>query len=370
MQNPAFSTPSIASSKLSELTAAERFLNACWQRPVDRTPVWFMRQAGRYMPEYRAIRAHHSILEICSLPDLAAEITLQPVTRLGVDAAIIFADILLPLIPMGIQLEFAAGEGPVIHNPIRSNSDVENLRPIEPRESLAAVLTAERIVRGALDGKTALIGFAGGPFTLASYLIESGSSRNYLKTKQMMYSAPATWRKLMEKLARVVSDYLIAQIEAGVQAVQLFDSWIGTLSPEDYRRYVLPYSQQIFNALRSTGVPSIHFGTGTACLLPQMKEAGGNVIGIDWQTPIDWAWGQVDHSTAIQGNLDPTALFAPPEELDARVDWVLTQINDRPGHIFNLGHGILPETPVENVMRVVERVHSWNREAPDGHHPI
>jgi uroporphyrinogen decarboxylase len=345
----------------SPLTSEQRFLRACRLQPVDCTPVWFMRQAGRYMSEYRAIREKHTLLEICRQPELAAEVTLQPVNRLGVDAAIIFADILLPLVPMGIDLEFAAGEGPVIHNPIRGAEDVAALRDVDPDESLSFVLQSLSLVRRELAGRVALIGFAGAPFTLASYLIEAGSSRNYLKTKQIMYSYPKAWHELMEKLARVIADYLKAQVEAGAQAVQLFDSWVGALSPEDYREYVLPHSQIIFEALRGTGAPAIHFGTGTASLLPLMKEAGGDVIGIDWQTPLDWAWDRLEHQVAVQGNLDPVALFAPAFELRKRVERVLGQAQGRPGHIFNLGHGILPETPVENVKQVVEWVHEMSQ---------
>ncbi len=338
-----------------------RFLRACQRLPVDATPVWFMRQAGRYLSEYRAIRAKYSILEICAQPELSARVTLQPVERLGVDAAILFADILLPLIPMNIQLEFAAGEGPVIRNPLRSLADVEALCPVEPRQSLGHILEAIRIVHNELNGRVALIGFAGAPFTLASYIIEGGSSRNYIRTKQLMYSEPRAWHLLMEKLARVVADYLAAQVEAGAQAVQLFDSWAGALTPEDYRQYVLPYSRFIFQELRARAgsAPTIHFGTGTASLLKLMKEAGGDVIGLDWQTPLDWGWDQVGHQVAVQGNLDPAALFAPQNELFTHVARVLTQANGRPGHIFNLGHGILPETPVEAVQQVVEQVHSW-----------
>jgi uroporphyrinogen decarboxylase len=334
-----------------------RFLRACRRLPVDATPVWFMRQAGRYLSEYRAIREHHTLLEMCAEPDLATEVTLQPVRRLGVDAAILFADILLPLIPMGIQLEFAAGEGPVIHNPVRSAADVAALCPVEPRESLAHVLQAVRQVRRELDGKVPLIGFAGAPFTLASYLVEGGSSRNYLKTKRLMYAEPETWSQFMQKLAQVIADYLVAQVEAGAQAVQLFDSWAGALTPDDYRQYVLPYSQSIFTALKDSGVPTIHFGTGTASLLSLMKAAGGDVIGVDWQTPLDWAWERLEHRVAVQGNLDPVALFAPAPELEKRVTRILGQAGSLPGHIFNLGHGILPETPVDNVKLVVDLVH-------------
>ncbi len=339
--------------------APARFLRACRREPVDRTPVWFMRQAGRYMAEYRAIRSKHTLLEICSQPDLAAEVTLQPVRALGVDAAILFADILLPLVPMGIQLEFAAGEGPVIHNPVRTPADVAALRPVDPRESLGHVLEAVRLVRRELDGHTPLIGFAGAPFTLASYLIEGGASRNYVKAKSLMYRDPQTWHALMGKLARIVADYLVAQVEAGAQAVQLFDSWVGALSPDDYREYVLPHSQLILREVSATGVPAIHFGTDTATLLPLMKEAGGDVIGLDWRTPLDWGWARVGADSAVQGNLDPVALCAPRPELERRVRTILDQAAGRPGHIFNLGHGILPGTPVENVKAVVEMVHGY-----------
>jgi len=311
------------------------------------------------MPEYRALRAKHSLLELCAQSELAAEVTLQPVRALGVDAAILFADILLPLIPMGIDLEFAAGEGPAIHNPIRSAADVAALRPIEPHESLGHVLEAVRLVRRELDDRTPLIGFAGAPFTLASYLIEGGSSRHYLKTKQLMYDDPRTWHALLGKLARVAADYLCAQVEAGAQAIQLFDSWVGALSPGDYREYVLPHSQLVLRQLRATGVPVIHFGAGTATLLPLMREAGGDVIGLDWRTPLDWGWKCLGPDVAVQGNLDPVALFAPRQELERRVRSILEQVGGRPGHIFNLGHGILPETPVENVKAVVELVHGY-----------
>jgi uroporphyrinogen decarboxylase len=337
-----------------------RFLRACRREPVDLTPVWFMRQAGRYMPEYRAIRARHSLLEICRHPELAAEVTLQPVRALGVDAAILFADILLPLIPMGIDLEFAAGEGPVINNPIRSPADVSALRTVEPCESLGHVLEAARLARRELDGEVPLIGFAGAPFTLASYLIEGGSSRNFVRAKRLMYGDSQTWHMLLDKLARVVADYLVAQVEAGAQAVQLFDSWVGALGPDDYREYVLPHSRLVFDALRATGVPAIHFGTDTATLLPLMREAGGDVIGLDWRTPLDWGWDVLGPEVAVQGNLDPVALFAPRAELERRVRAIVRQAAGRPGHIFNLGHGILPETPVENVKAVVEMVHEFS----------
>jgi uroporphyrinogen decarboxylase len=348
-----------------ELSArAPRFLRACRRQPVDRTPVWFMRQAGRYMAEYRAIRARHSLLEICAQPELAAEVTLQPVRALGVDAAILFADILLPLVPMGAELSFAAGEGPVIANPVRSRADVDALRPVEPRQALASVLSAIRLVRGELAAATPLIGFAGAPFTLASYLLEGSSAREAVAARRLMLAEPATWHALMAKLSDVVSGYLLAQVEAGAQAIQLFDSWVGALSPADYAEYVLPHSRAILAAVAATGVPVIHFGTGTATLLPLLKAAGGDVIGLDWRTPLDWGWQQLGPEVAVQGNLDPVALFAPLPELERRIRAVLAAAAGRPGHIFNLGHGILPGTPVENVRAAVELVHALSPKEP------
>ncbi|HET7036130.1 MAG TPA: uroporphyrinogen decarboxylase [Thermomicrobiaceae bacterium] len=334
-----------------------RFLRACRRQPVDRTPVWFMRQAGRYMAEYRAIRARHSLLEICRQPELAAEVTLQPVERLGVDAAIIFADILLPLVPMGIELSFAAGEGPVIHNPVRSADDVRRLRLPEPAEDLAATLAAIRLVSGRLARRVPLIGFAGGPFTLASYLIEGGSSRSYLRTKQVMYGDPASWDALMEKLSAMTTAYLRAQLAAGAEAVQIFDSWAGALSPRDYRDRVLPATRRIVEGLRPSGAPVILFGTGTAGLLELLAESGADVIGLDWRVDLDTGWARAGHERAVQGNLDPALLFAPRDELARQVRAILEQAGGRPGHIFNLGHGILPETPPENVRYVVDVVH-------------
>ncbi len=334
-----------------------RFLRACRREPVDRTPVWFMRQAGRYMAEYRAIRARHTLLEICAQPELAAEVTLQPVNRLDVDAAIIFADILLPLVPMGIELEFAAGEGPVIHNPVRAAADVDALRVIDPEESISNTLDAIRIVAHELDGKVPLIGFAGGPFTVASYLIEGGSSRSYIRTKRLMYDAPDAWAKLMEKLAAVTTRYLQAQIKAGADVVQLFDSWVGALSPYDYRTRVLPYMRGIIEQLTPLGVPVILFGTGTSGILELLAAAGSDVVGVDWRINIDEAWARIGTDRAVQGNLDPVALFAPADEIERQVRDILDRADNRPGHIFNLGHGILPETPVENVQRVIDLVH-------------
>nr|WP_294085190.1 uroporphyrinogen decarboxylase [Sphaerobacter sp.] len=338
-------------------TAADRFLRACRREPVDRTPVWFMRQAGRYMAEYRAIRARHTLLEICAQPDLAAEVTLQPIDRLGVDAAILFADILLPLVPMGVDLEFAAGEGPVIHNPVREAADVARLVVRDPEEATPAVLEAVRLIRRELDGRVPLIGFAGGPFTVASYLIEGGSSRHYRRTKEMMYRAPEVWDALMAKLADMTARYLAGQIRAGAQAVQLFDSWVGALSPLDYERRVLPYVRRIVAHVAPLGVPVIVFGTGTAGLLPLMATTGADVVGIDWRIALDDGWARVGHDRAVQGNLDPLVLFAPREEIERHVRDILARAGGRPGHIFNLGHGILPETPVDNVRYVVELVH-------------
>jgi uroporphyrinogen decarboxylase len=342
-------------------SAHSRFLRACRLQPVDCTPVWFMRQAGRYMKEFRDIRKKHSLLEVAKTPDLAAEVTLQPIRRLGVDAAIIFADILLPLEPMGIKLEFVKGEGPVIHNPVRDQAALDALRPVVPEESLSFVFEAIRIVHRELDEKIPLIGFAGAPFTLASYIIEGGHSRHYIDTKLMMYKSPKVWRGLMEKLARVVTDYLRGQIKAGAQTVQLFDSWVGCLNPEDYREYVLPYSRMIIEGLKGLGAPVIHFGTGTAALLELMREAGGEVIGVDWRVNLDDAWRRIGYDVAIQGNLDPVALFGPLPEIERMVKDILKRAGGRPGHIFNLGHGILPETPVEHVAAVVEMVHNYSK---------
>jgi uroporphyrinogen decarboxylase len=336
-----------------------RFLQACQRKPVDATPVWFMRQAGRYMPEYRAIREKFSLLEICYQPELAAEVTLQPVRALGVDAAILFSDILLPAIPLGVGLEFAKGEGPILHNPIRTMEDVRALRPVEAESDLGYVMEAIRILRAELNG-IPLIGFCGAPFTVASYMIEGGSSREFLKTKLMMYSNPQAWHALMEKLSDVLSDYLVAQIRAGAQAVQIFDSWVGVLNPSDYEHFVLPYSQKVLTAAKNAGVPVIHFGTNTTTLLPLMKGMGSDVIGLDWRIPLDDGWTLLGDDVAVQGNLDPVALFAPLPELKARVHDVLRRANGRLGHIFNLGHGILQHTPIDNVRAVVEMVHEFS----------
>jgi uroporphyrinogen decarboxylase len=314
-----------------------------------------MRQAGRYLAEYREVRKSHGLLEICRTPELAVEVTLQPVRKFGFDAAILFSDLLVPLEPLGIPFSFAAGEGPRIENPIRSRSDVDRLRPVEPRESLSFTLEAIGLLRRELE--VPLIGFAGAPFTLASYAIEGGPSKSFEKTKALMYEDPATWDRLLSTLASVVRDYLAAQIEAGAQAVQLFDSWVGALSPEDYRERVLPHSRKILEPLGKLGVPRIHFGTGTSGILPEMRDAGADVVGLDWRIDLDRGWAAVGTDVAVQGNLDPLALLAPKEVLLDRIDRVLHRAAGRAGHVFNLGHGILPGTPVENVELLVDRVH-------------
>lgn len=310
------------------------------------------------MAEYRAIREKYSLLEICYQPELAAEVTLQPIKALGVDAAILFADILLTAIPLGVGLEFAQGEGPVLHNPVRTMEDVRKLRPVNPETDLGYVMDAIRILRGELKD-IPLIGFCGAPFTVASYIIEGGSSREFLKTKTMMYSAPEVWHALMDKLSVVLADYLVAQIRAGAQAVQMFDSWVGALSPQDYETLVLPYSQFILQAAKREGVPTIHFGTNTATLLPLMKRAGSDVVGLDWRIPLDQGWSLLGDDVAVQGNLDPALLFAPLPEIEKRVRDIFERAAGRPGHIFNLGHGILQHTPVDNVKAVVDMVHEY-----------
>jgi uroporphyrinogen decarboxylase len=337
-----------------------RFLKACRREPVDATPVWFMRQAGRYMSEYRALRERYSLLDICRTPDLATEVTLQPIRRIEVDAAILFSDLLLPLEPMGLPFDFIKGEGPQIERPISSAADIEAMRIFEPREALSHVLEAITQVKRELAGRVPLIGFAGAPFTLASYAIEGGHSSNFAKTKALMYGHPDAWHLLCEKFATVVSDLLSAQIDAGVDAVQLFDSWAGALGPADYREFALPHSQRIFKAIEGR-VPTIHFGTGTATTLDLLREAGGDVIGADWRIPIDTAWERIGFDRAVQGNLDPTLLLGPMQRMFTQTEDILERVNGRPGHIFNLGHGILPSTPVEHVQRLAQYVHSASR---------
>jgi uroporphyrinogen decarboxylase len=345
------------------MTSTDRFLRACRREPVDCTPVWFMRQAGRYLAEYRALRQRYSLLTMCKTPELAAQVTLQPIQRLPVDAAIIFTDLLIPVEPMGLKLVFAEHEGPIIENPIRGVSEIEALRAVDPEADLSFTLEAMRIVCHELGGKVPLIGFAGAPFTLASYLIEGGGSRHYLQTKMLMYHQPQAWHMLLDKLAEMSVAFLRAQIKAGAQAVQVFDSWVGCLCPEDYRIYVLPHTKQVIEGLRDTGAPVIHFGTGTATLLDGMRAAGGDVMGVDWRITLDAAWRRIGYEVGIQGNLDPVALFAPLAEIERRVDDILRRAGSRPGHIFNLGHGILPETPVDHVMAVAEMVHARSTKA-------
>ena len=332
------------------------FLAACRREKTSYTPVWLMRQAGRYMEEYRKLRAKFGFLDLCKRPELAAEITVTPVERLGVDAAILFADILLLLEPMGIGLEYTKEDGPLIRRPVRTGADVDRLREVEPENSIPFVFETVRKSCAALNDRVPLIGFSGAPFTLASYLIEGGGSRNYIYTKQLIYSDPGAWRALMERLSRAVTRYLNAQITAGAQVVQIFDSWVGCMTPDDYREYVLPHMRATINALKS-GVPVIHFSTGTAGLLKLIRAAGGDIIGLDWRVNLDEGWERVGYDVGIQGNLDPVALFAPPNEISRRVAEILRRAGGRPGHIFNLGHGVLPNTPVEHVIAMVRAVH-------------
>jgi uroporphyrinogen decarboxylase len=336
------------------------FMKACRREPVPYTPVWLMRQAGRYMAEYRSVRSKVSFLELCKNAALCAEVMVTAVDRLGVDAAIIFSDLLPILEPLGFDLEFAQGDGPVIHNPIREASDVDRVRELESMASLEFVVDTVRLTRAALAPSLPLIGFAGSPFTLASYALEGGSSRNYLHTKSLMYRDSGAWDALMGKLSRAVTLYLNAQIDAGAQCVQLFDSWVGCLSPADYQRFVLPYMQRIIGGLRP-GVPVINFGTGNPALLPLLAAGGSSVVGIDWRVPLDEAWRTVGYDKAVQGNLDPAILHAPIPYIRERVQEVLRQAGGRPGHIFNLGHGILPTTPVDHAIATVDAVHELSR---------
>jgi uroporphyrinogen decarboxylase len=336
-------------------------MKAVRREPVTHTPIWLMRQAGRYMPEYRELRQKVSFLELCKNPDLCAEVMLDAVERLGVDAAIIFSDLLLILEPMGIDLEFSAGEGPVLKNPIRTATDVDRMGELETVEPLNYVMEVVRKTRAGLSESLPLIGFAGAPFTLAAYTIEGGSSRDYRWAKSLMYTDTGAWDALMGRLARAVTVYLNAQIDAGVQLVQIFDSWVGCLGVDDYRRYVLPHTRSVIESLRP-GTPVIHFATGNPALLPLLVEAFGKrkheaVVGIDWRIRLDDAWRVIGHDKSIQGNLDPAVLLAEPVEIRRRVKEILRQAAGRPGHIFNLGHGVLPQTPVENVLALIDAVH-------------
>jgi uroporphyrinogen decarboxylase len=316
-----------------------------------------MRQAGRYMSEYRTLRERYSLLELCRTPDLATEVTLQPLRRIEVDAAILFSDLLLPLEPLGLRFDFVAGEGPAIENPLRSESDIDRLRNADPREALPYVFETIRQVKSELAGRVPLIGFAGAPFTLASYAIEGGHSANFARTKALMFGAPEAWHRLCSRLADTAIAYLTAQVQAGAEAVQLFDSWVGALNARDYREFVLPHSRRIFQAIAPLAVPTIHFGVGTGAILAELREAGGDVIGVDWRTPLDEAWERIGPDRAVQGNLDPTVLLGPLDRALAATDDVLERAAGRVGHVFNLGHGILPSTPLEHVQAVARYVH-------------
>ena len=334
-------------------------MRACRRESVPYTPVWLMRQAGRYMPEYRQLRDQHSFIEMCRRPDLAAEVTVTAVKRLNVDAAIIFADILLPLIPMNVGLQYEQSGGPSIDRPVRTAADLDRIAPVAAAESLSFVGESIRLARAELAGRVPIIGFAGAPFTLASYLIEGGGSRQYRATKTMMYREPATWARLMRMLSQITSDYLNLQIAAGADLVQLFDSWVGCLGPADYQRFVMPYSSAVIRAL-TPGIPVIHFGTDSSGLLELMAQAGGDVIGVDWRINLADAWARLGDRVAVQGNLDPVALFADITELRSRAREILDQAANRSGHIFNLGHGILPETPVDHVIALIDAVHEMS----------
>ncbi len=341
-------------------TAADEslFLRACRRQPTERTPIWLMRQAGRYLPEYRAVRDKVSFMELCKNPQLCAEVMITTVNRLGVDAAIIFADLLPILEPMGMDLEFAQGEGPVIHNPVREAADVHRVVELESVESLGFVMETVRLTRAGLPDSIPVIGFAGAPFTLASYVIEGGASRNYLHTKTLMYRDRGAWDALMSRLARSAARYVNAQIAAGAQCVQLFDSWVGCLGVSDYREFVLPHMRSLLGGI-TPGVPVINFGTGNPALLPSMSEAGGDVIGIDWRIELADAWRAVGYEKGVQGNLDPLVLFATPEQIRRKAHGILQQAAGRSGHIFNLGHGILPQTPVDHVLALIEAVKTY-----------
>jgi uroporphyrinogen decarboxylase len=332
------------------------FMKACRLEPAEVTPVWLMRQAGRYMKEYRELRARVPFLELCKNPDLVAEVTITAAKKIGADAAIIFADLLLIAEPLGFEIEYDRGEGPVIRPVLRQTADVDRLRDVEPLESLGYLYDAIRKTRAELDPRIPLIGFAGAPFTLASYIIEGGGSKNYRHTKSLMYCDPGAWRALMERLARSLAKYVNGQIAAGVQAVQIFDTWVGCLGPQDYRQYVVPYTRMMIQDI-SPGVPVIHFGTGTAMLLEDMRDAGGNIIGLDFHVELDEAWSRLGYSVGVQGNLDPMVLCAEPSTVRTRVRRILEQAGGRPGHIFNLGHGILPDTPEGNVIELIKIVH-------------
>ncbi|MBU2590724.1 MAG: uroporphyrinogen decarboxylase [Nitrospinae bacterium] len=339
----------------------DNFLRACRREATDYTPIWLMRQAGRYMAEYRKLREKADFLTMCKTPELAAEVTMQPINRFDLDAAIIFADILLPVEGMGINLEFKEKTGPIIHNPVRNRKDIDALRIIDAERDVPYLSKAISLVKQELNNKIPLIGFSSAPFTLASYMIEGGHSRNYLETKQMFYNEPEMWNDLMTKIVDVLIISLKAQVEAGVDVLQLFDSWVGCLSTGDYREYVLPHSKRLIDSVKGEGLPIIHFGTDTATLLTSMKEAGGDVIGADWRINLDEAWKMIGDDVGIQGNIDPLILFSNQKEIEKRVKDILNRAEGRPGHIFNLGHGILPKTPIDNVAFLIDTVHNLSR---------
>jgi uroporphyrinogen decarboxylase len=347
------------------ILSGTRFVRACLRRPVDRTPVWFLRQAGRYMQEYRDVRKHHTLVEICKQPQLAAEVTITAAEKLGVDAAIIFADLLLPLEPMGLDFEFMAGEGPVVHRPLRTAEDVRALRT-DRAGDLAYVARAIEKVAAHFRDRLGVIGFCGAPYTLASYMIEGGGSKNYIHTKQMMYRDTSSWRMLLDKIVLVLEQYCRLQVQAGADVIQIFDSWVGSLGLADYRDYAFEASKRLVRSVQQMGVPVIYFGVETAGLLGDMASTGADVVGLDWRQPLDEGWRAVGHHHAVQGNLDPITLFAPQEVLELRVKEILQAANGRPGHIFNLGHGIVPGTPVENVQAVVRMVKEFRLESSNG----
>jgi uroporphyrinogen decarboxylase len=331
-------------------------VRALRREPVERTPVWFMRQAGRSLPEYRALRERHSFFEVANTPELCAEVTLQPVRRHGVDAAVLFADIVTPVLGMGLEVELVEGVGPVIAEPVTAEADVDRLRLPDPEQAYAAVLEAVRIVRRELGADQVLVGFCGGPFTVSGYLVEGRPSRDFVRVKELMYREPSVWHALMDRLADGFAAYVAAQTAAGADVIQLFDSWVGALSVADYEEFVAPYSTRI---LAAVDVPTIHFGTGTMHLLPPMAAAGGDAIGLDWRVPLDQGWLAVGPDRAVQGNLDPAALLAPWPRIEAAAEDVLARAGGRPGHVFNLGHGVIPETNPDDLTRLVELVHTW-----------
>ena len=348
-------------AKTGSMTGAERMLAACNIKPVDATPVWFMRQAGRCFQEYRQLREKYEILTIAKTPELSVEVTLLPVDKLGVDAAVMFADIMLPLEGMGLRFYIEPDVGPIIPNPVRTAADVERLQVIDAEESTPYVFETIRLLRGELGQKAALVGFSGSPFTLACYMIEGRPSRDYGMAKSLMMGQPQVWQSLMEKVTEVVIRYLRGQVDAGIQIAQLFDSWVGVLNPNQYEKYVQPYSSRIFAEMRNWGVPTIHFGTGAASLLELMAAAGSDMVSIDWRVPLDQAWSRIGYEKGIQGNLDPTTLLAPFEVVREHTVDILEKAGGRPGHVFNLGHGVLPDTNPDDLARLVELVHSEAR---------